>query len=581
MHQRSFSRFLAPALLLLASAVPCQVVPLEAPTALRQGFGLDAATVQDLLLPPNGERGFEVEIVLGGANRTLVLTPHDVRSHDFQLLVDDGRTLRRLDTPASVTFTGHVRGIADSSVAASLVGGSLDALVSLAKDDLWGVQPANQVMPQLPASTHVVYRAADAPSGDVSCGTDHTAHAHDVPNNPGPQALKIAEIAIDADLEYYQRNGSNTTNVNNAVTSVINGMNVIYKRDVEIEHRITTILIRTTAVYTWNGDLCALLGEFRTRWNGNHSNIRRDLAHLFTGKGSFSGVVGCAYVSVVCTDAAYGASKVYASSATTNVGLVSHECGHNWSAGHCDSSPPCYIMCSGLGGCSGSLTRFGPTSINAIVAHKNSRGCLDNGPPPGPPTVSNIAPSSTTSWVPAPVTLTGTNLDAVTTVTVGGINATIGSKSPTSLTFTPPSPFEIATHPVVATNAVGSSSPVNLTITGNHPAVLVLGPVWFRGINAVIAVNSDRNWLSALFFSTSNTPSSLPGIISLGIGNNFSDLVFVGNVPSGTNGNGLKVVFVPLSIPAGTTLYWQAGSIDPGNPMLPIEVSNVDSKMIF
>ena len=122
---------------------------------------------------------------------------------------------------------------------------------------------------------------------------------------------------------------------------------------------------------------------------------------------------------------------------------------------------------------------------------------------------------------------------------------------------------------------------MNLTITGNHPPVLALGPFWFRGIPATVGVYADRNWLSALFFSTSNVPSSLPGIIDLGIGNGFGELVFAGNVAAGANGSGLKVVYVPLAIPSGTTLYWQAGSIDPGNPTLPIETSNVDSKTVF
>jgi hypothetical protein len=305
------------------------------------------------------------------------------------------------------------------------------------------------------------------------------------------------------------------------------------------------------------------------------------MAHIFTGKGSFSGVIGCAYLSVVCTSSGYGSSKAYHSSLTTNVGLVAHECGHNWGAGHCNSSPPCYIMCSGLGGCQGNLTLFGPTSISSIIAHKNTRNCLDDGPPSGPPTITNLSPSSVTSWQPAQVTMTGTNLSSVTSVTVGGSPATIGSQGTTSLVFTPPSPFDIATHPVVATNPVGSSAPRNLVVTGNHPSVMVLGPFWFRGISPPITVYSDRNWQSALFFSTSNAPSSLPGIISLGIGNAFQSLIHAGNVFHGNDGYGFKSVYLPLSLPTGITLYWQAASLDSSSPTLPIEVSNVDSRVII
>jgi hypothetical protein len=576
---------LAPAAALFAfsPAVPCQQPqPLEAPAALLEHYSLRTGTVQDLYLPARGEAGFRVEVVIDGAVRTLELAAHDVRTADFRLLLDDGKTLQQLATPPSVTFRGQIQGMADSAVAATLVGGQLEAVVLLDDRTMWGIQPANKAIPALPATTHVVYRAHDVETPGVHCGVHHDAAPVDAPGTPGPQALKIAEIAVDADLEYYQRNGSNSTNVNNAVTAVINGMNVIYKRDTEIEHNLTTIIIRTTAIYNWNGDLCQLLSDFRNYWNANHGSVRRDLAHIFTGKGAFSGVVGCAYLTVVCNlGAAYGSSKAYHSSLTTNVGLVSHECGHNWSAGHCDSSPPCYIMCSGLGGCQGNLTLFGPTSINSIVNHKNSRTCLDDGPPPGPPTIANLSPSSVTSWQPALVTITGTNLSSVTSVTVGGSPATINSQVATSLVFTPRSPFDIATHPVVATNPVGSSAPRNLTVTGNHPSVMVLGPFWFRGINASINLYSDRNWQSALFFSPDNTPSSLPGIISMGIGNAFQSLIYAGGVFHGNDGSAFKSVYLPLSLPTGITLYWQAASIDNSNPTLPIEVSNVGSRVII
>jgi len=568
----------AATLALCAVSLPCQGKPLEAPAQIRDGLQLAAATVQELRLPWRADAPFRVDVLLGQHRCTLDLHPHDVRAPDFQLLVDDGHGLHRLPTPPSVTLRGTVAGDG-APLAASLVAGSLSATIHI-DGETWGIQPASDVLPGLPAAVHVVYRAADVRLGDVSCGSG-AARAPDAPGTPGPQALKIADLAVDADFEYYQRNGSDTTNVNNAVTAVVNGVDVIYQRDVEIEHRLTAIVVRTAPLYAWTGDLCLLHDDFTSQWNLNHRDIERDVAHLFTGKGTFTGLLGCSSSAAICTAAAFGVSKAYAPTTTTDIGLVAHQMGHLWGAGHCNAATPCNIMCATLGGCSADLTRFGPSTIGAILAHRSSRRCLDDPPPTNPPVIASIAPGSTTSWQPAQIRLTGTDLGQVDTVTVAGALATINSKAATSLTFTPPSPFAIATHQVVATNVVGPSNPVNLTITGNHPAVLVLSAFWLRGNTATVELHSDTGWQAALFFSPSNSPSSAPGIVDFGIGANFTSLVFVANVFPGADGATALSVFVPPGIPSGTVLHWQAASIPSANPTLPIETSNVASRTVF
>jgi hypothetical protein len=329
--------------------------------------------------------------------------------------------------------------------------------------------------------------------------------------------------------------------------------------------------VRTTNVYSWNGDLCNLLGQFRTRWNANHTAIRRDVAHLFTGEGSFGGVVGCAYVGVICGSSGYGSSKAY-SDLITNIGLVAHEVGHNWNAGHCDSQGTCNIMCSGLGGCSRNISSFAPSSVNVIVAHRNSRSCLSN---PVLPTITAINPTTVTSWAPAQVELTGTNLGSVTSVTVGGQPAVFLLATPTTLRFTPRAPFAIGTHPVVVANSVGSTPPLNLTITGNHPSVLSLGTILLRNFALPLTMHSDANWVGLPVFSFSNLPSAAPGLISLGLGNGFTDLVQMPFLVAGPDGAAGYGVSLPADAPVGAFLYWQLITFNPASLTLPLEVSNV------
>lgn len=552
----------------LSAQIPVPHAP--APETILAQFHLRAGSVQSLTLPLQSGAAFQVDVVLGGVQRTLFLTPKDIRADDFQLLVHDAQGIRRLPTPVSVTYSGSVSGLGSAEVAAALFDGQLRATVH-AGADVWGIEPLQARDRSMPADAHIVYRERDLLPRNVSCGLSTPGGVQATEPEHGPAALRIAELAIDADVRFYALNNNDPIRVQNQVCAVINGCNLIYRRDVEIEFSITTILVRTTNVYAWNGDLCNLLGQFRTRWNANHASIRRDLAHLFTGEGTFSGVIGCANLGVVCTTSGYGASKAY-SDQVTNVGLVAHEIGHNWNAGHCDSQAVCNIMCSGLGGCSRNITSFDPTSITTIVAHRNSRTCLSN---PVAATVTGMTPNTVTSWQPAPIELTGTNLGSVTSVTVGGAAANFVLTTPTTLRVTPPSPMNIGQQPVVVTNSVGSSAPLQLTVTGNHPSVLTLGSILLRNFPLPLAMHSDAGWVGLPVFSFSDQPSVAPGLISLGVGNGFTDLTQMPFLVAGPNGAAQYGVSLPPEAPVGAFLYWQLITFNPANPVLPLEVSNM------
>lgn len=368
----------APLAMLVCSAVAQTVpTPLPAPSDLLAQFRLRAGSIQSLLVPPTGT---EVRVTLDGIVHTLALTPHDVRAQDFRLMVDDGRQLHTLPTPPSITYRGAVRGLPGSDVAASLVDGQVEATIHLADGTQWAIQPLSRVNGALPRDGHIVYRSTDtiAPPGHCGVGAAHVLGHRQQGGGGSPAAIKVCEIAIDADVAYYNRFGSNTTNVQNQITTIMNAVGVIYRRDVEIDYTITTVIVRTTNIYNWGGTLNTLLGQFENFWNANHGNIVRDTAHLFTGEGTFSGTIGLAYVGAICETFGYGVSMAYDTSLTTNTGLIAHELGHNWNANHCDASPPCNIMCSGIGGCSGNVTSFAAGTAATIVAFKNSRTCLSD-----------------------------------------------------------------------------------------------------------------------------------------------------------------------------------------------------------
>lgn len=373
---RSFLPLLAAALVGVVSAQPAPTV-FPAPPEVLTAFSLRDGAVQNLSLPVSGGASFDVRVVLAGVVRTLRLSLHDVRAPSFQLLIDDGFRLRQVPAAASTTYRGQVVGLPESTVAASLVDGQFAATIHVDRSNLWGVQPLSAFNAALPRESHVVYRGSDVIEPRRHCGVG--APAREIDHGHGgvaPAAVKVCEIAIDVDLAYFNRYGSNLTQVQNQVTSVINAVGVIYLRDVEIDYRVTTMIVRTTNIYTWS-NITNLLTDFRNHWNANHGGVIRDVAHLFTGEGTFSGTIGLAYVGAICETFGYGVSLAYSANLATNTGLVAHEIGHNWNAGHCDAAPPCNIMCSGIGGC-GPITSFSAGEIATIVAFKNTRTCLSD-----------------------------------------------------------------------------------------------------------------------------------------------------------------------------------------------------------
>ncbi|MBK9386946.1 MAG: hypothetical protein IPN34_19195 [Planctomycetes bacterium] len=347
-----------------------------------QSFELREGTVQSLQLPAGGWERFEVPVVLDGRPRTLVLAPYSIRGAGFQLLVTDATGTHPVSAPEETTYRGMVVGEAGSVVTAALFEGALDARVhDLGGKGDWFVQPLARVLPYAAPDLHVVYRAEDVLPSSAQCEVGDV-HGHGSPTGApeGISELRYCDIALDCDVAYYLRNGASVAQTSSAAGYLLLDVSFIYQTDVEIRYSLTSLIVRTVPTYTSGSNTgCStsgLLQEFASRWQSNHTSISRDVAHLISGEGVFSGTVGCAYIGVVCTSNGYGVSRAVSSNNAQNIQLLAHELGHNWSATHCDSAPPCQIMCASIGGCTGIGSSFGPGERAQILAHKGTRSCL-------------------------------------------------------------------------------------------------------------------------------------------------------------------------------------------------------------
>ncbi|MAG58840.1 MAG: hypothetical protein CMJ83_21330 [Planctomycetes bacterium] len=374
----------------LASASPGQT-RLAAPDVLA-AFEVTTGTIQRLDVPAQDGLPFTLVIEIEGVARTVSLHPYSLRAPSFQVLVDG---LQSYPVPQSATYRGAVEGYSSSQVALSRVGASLSGVIILAPGrPLIGVQPLREVVPTAPVTEHFVHDSRDnLPSPNV-CGAAVPGMGFSpLAGGGGVRSggvLEYAEIAYDCDYQFYQDNGSSIPATVQDTENILNAADLIYQNDVNIAYMVTTIIVRSSQAsnpYTTNNP-SGLLSQFQSYWLTNHQGVQRDIAHLNTGRNLSGSVIGIAYLGGVCSlGNGYGLSERYTSNVTSRTGLLAHELGHNWGAGHC-SGGGCFIMCPGLGGCGGNLTQFSQGSQNAITAFAAIINCLSG--PPQPPPLSSL-----------------------------------------------------------------------------------------------------------------------------------------------------------------------------------------------
>jgi len=472
-------------LALLASPAVAQFTIAEAQLAdpvLADALDVGAYSLQSLQMPTDLDANVEIDVVIDGQPQTLALYPWSVRSSEhFEVLVqgEDGE-YSSFDPGPSQIWRGVVIGATESRISAVLKDGQLDAQLRLTADgEVWAIQPLRDVDPTAAADLHVVYSSADGVSKGQTCGGALEVQGGIAPPPSTPSGFsgladdKVCEIACDADVEFYNKNGSSVANTENDIELIIDRVQNIYQDDVSIIYEITTIIVRTSEPDPYgSSNAGTLLNQFVSQWNNNHQGIQRDVAHLFTGKNIIGGTIGIAFLNVICNlGSAYGLSESrFTNNLNFRTGLTAHELGHNWAAGHCDGAGDCWIMCSGIGGCAGSVTQFGQGSKNTINNKKNSSNCLDDAVPPPPSTITSLS-SNQIGPLGGQVTVTGTGLTGATSATVGGQAATVIPQNDTTVIVNVPAAQNLGVALLTVSNQAGPSNSLPLTYVVSNPPV--------------------------------------------------------------------------------------------------------------
>ena len=341
-----------------------------------------------ITLPDSIDTNDVIELRIDGRDITVDLRPHSVRAHGFRVLTDDGVEVKTLKTGGARTVRGEIVGEPGSMLAGAVGPAGLTAMI-WTNGQTWEIEPepgngndnglAHRVRPAqdgLPGQCG----AEDGGRFDLS-GLNHSFRPRHRRAMPAGGTILEAEVAIEADFPLFQARGQSESATTAYIEEIMNAVSAIYERDIGFRYTITAIIIRTSSAadpYTTTdgGDL---LGQFRSNWLSTQGGIQRDIAHLFSGRNFNGGTLGVAWVSSGCGNFGFGVNEVTCCGFSGRVALVSHEMGHNWGAGHCNSDSVCRIMCSGLGGCSGlgSPVQFASGSIGRIQNYIGSVNCLD------------------------------------------------------------------------------------------------------------------------------------------------------------------------------------------------------------
>jgi hypothetical protein len=273
-------------------------------------------------------------------------------------------------------------------------------------------------------------------------------------------------------------------------------------------------------------------------------------------------------------------------SITSQTAVFAHEMGHNFGSNHCDGTSGCKIMCSFLGAC-GPITSFGNFAINSINASLPSFGCLSNGDPiadPEAPTVGLVLPTSVASVVAGneqSITIAGTNFSTVNQVKVGGQALAAFPPAYTivndgQITFQMPLQSSLGSASIEVINTIGSGFGAINVVASNPPAI-DLGnggdpEQLFSFTPVTVTAGGEPGNIVYLTVSGVLLPSTIPGLIDLAIGDNFSSLFILSSDVQPAQA-WLQKSFFFSGFPFGLDLYFQTAEVDPVT--IEITTSNV------
>jgi hypothetical protein len=229
-------------------------------------------------------------------------------------------------------------------------------------------------------------------------------------------ALRFAVVAIDTDSLFMSRLfTNNTTAATDWIGGLFNSMNLMYERDLLVQLRIGTVILRTNSgsdpysSFTV-GATTAELDAFSSYWKNNETGVTRAFAVLLSGvetsTANSCNASGIAWINEYCekgfvfsthTAGSYSVNQVCTSididpDGSFNAPFVGHELGHNFGADHThctdtttglsktgtNTIDTCFNLESGCYSGTPTCPAAGAGTIMSYCNFTNVSGCADN-----------------------------------------------------------------------------------------------------------------------------------------------------------------------------------------------------------
>src|SRR5215207_7305157 len=335
----------------------------------------------------------------------LRLRPNDVRAPNYRAVaVTDGGEIVELAREPSRTFEGAVEGLEGSQARFTIDRGTIEGMI-IARGEKFFVEPAAHFTGDASPGDFLFYRESDVIPGDaLLCGVETLAEkvneefSRTYSSGSMVQAavlspVREAELATDADFEFFQANGSSAAAANNEILSIVNQVNGAYQRDIGMTFRVIHQRVWTTSADPYDATtMSGLLSQVQAQWANSPpaGSETRDLVHMWTGRDLDGFTAGLAYSDVtvngvpssgvVCRFQQFSVGVSERQTLAPQKYIVpAHEMGHNFSAHHPEEvgHPECALTIMSGTVMANTLFSFCQFSRDEITNYVNANGsCL-------------------------------------------------------------------------------------------------------------------------------------------------------------------------------------------------------------
>ncbi|MEJ8818775.1 GEVED domain-containing protein [Lacibacter sp. H407] len=306
---------------------------------------------------------FDLELA-GLQSLSLALVEQNILSESYSMTVAGPSGKKESGRPNIKTYTGKLAGDESSVVALTVSDKTIFGHIK-GKDKDYFIEPLRYYNKKAAANSFVIYETKDVlPNSGWVCGATEVAEKQVASAETSAATLgsatgtcKIIELAIASDATIFEKYGSAEL-IEEHNISVTNTMVLLYSNaqigssylQFRIKRNYVSTSVETDPVAPYTEVTNSpLLSGFRAWGNagGFGSGFNFDLGQLWTMQNIIpdnGGVVGLAFVGVVCSSSKYQVNRdVYSQTGLQAGVLAAHETGHNLGAQHDASGAP-FIM---------------------------------------------------------------------------------------------------------------------------------------------------------------------------------------------------------------------------------------------